>query len=600
MSARSRLLTPTAIAAVVGAALLAFLAIAGPLLWGAAADTTDVSSRLLGASAAHPFGTDELGRDILARVLAATRLTLLLTLGATAIALAGGVVFGLVASILPRYPRRWFTGLLDILLAFPWLLMVLFFTVIWGATATGAMLAIGFAGIPSFARLVYNLASSVSGRDYVRAARVVGVGPVGILVRHVLPNIANPFFVNAAATASVTLLSFAGLSFLGLGVQAPAYDWGRMLQEGILRIYVNPLAAIGPGIAIVLAGLVFTLLSEAVAATRGAGLRAVAARATGAVTLASRRTGRVPAATEPASDIVAEITDLRIAFPTADGGAVERVRGVDLRIARGEIVGIVGESGSGKSLTAMALAGLLGDDAIVTTSGHRFDDLDMTRTLTASDRARLGVELGMIFQDPLTSLNPALTIGRQLTEVPEVHMGMRPTQARARAADALSAVGIANAASRLTQYPHEFSGGMRQRAMIGMALTGRPRLIVADEPTTALDVTVQRQVMGVLHRAQEETGAAIVFISHDIALVSAFCDRVIVMKDGLVVESLAADRIREDARHPYTRALIACLPDMTSDRTRPLPVIPPELRPEALDEPGAAPQRDAHDQEVPV
>jgi ABC-type dipeptide/oligopeptide/nickel transport system ATPase component len=287
--------------------------------------------------------------------------------------------------------------------------------------------------------------------------------------------------------------------------------------------------------------------------------------------------------TSSATGTIAEITDLRIAFPTADG-VVERVHGVDLRIAPGEVVGIVGESGSGKSLTAMALAGLLGDDARIACSSHRFDDLDMTGALTASDRARLGVELGMIFQDPLTSLNPALTIGRQLTEVPEVHMGMRPREARARAAAALDAVGIADAAARLAQYPHEFSGGMRQRAMIGMALTGRPRLIIADETTTALDVTVQRQVMGVLRRAQEETGAAIVFISHDIALVSAFCDRVIVMKDGRVVENLSAARIREEAQHPYTKALIACLPDMTSDRTQPLPVIPAELLPEALEQ----------------
>jgi ABC-type dipeptide/oligopeptide/nickel transport system ATPase component/ABC-type dipeptide/oligopeptide/nickel transport system permease subunit len=595
MSLRKKLLNPTAISAIVGCALLLFIAIAGPTIWGPAADTTDVSSRLLPASIAHPFGTDELGRDVLARVLVATRLTLLLTLGATAISLVGGIVFGLVASILPKHPRRLFTGLLDILLAFPWLLMVLFFTVIWGATATGAMLAIGFAGIPSFARLVYNLAASVSGRDYVRAARVVGVGPIGILLRHVLPNIANPFFVNAAATASVTLLSFAGLSFLGLGVQAPAYDWGRMLQEGILRIYINPLAAIGPGIAVVLAGLVFTLLSEAVAGSRGQGFRAVAARATGAVTLTPRRRRGVTERTAPTTDVIAEITDLRIAFATADGGVIERVRGVDLRVAPGEIVGIVGESGSGKSLTAMALAGLLGDDARIATSVHRFDDIDMTRTLTAADRSRLGVELGMIFQDPLTSLNPALTIGRQLTEVPEVHMGMRPAQARARAADALDAVGITNAAARLKQYPHEFSGGMRQRAMIGMALTGRPRLIIADEPTTALDVTVQRQVMDVLHRAQEETGAAIVFISHDIALVSAFCDRVIVMKDGRIVETLDARRIREDAQHPYSKALIACLPDMTSDRTQPLPVIAPELLPEALDDAGLHDAADSDD-----
>ncbi|WP_285137354.1 dipeptide/oligopeptide/nickel ABC transporter permease/ATP-binding protein [Microbacterium sp. lyk4-40-TSB-66] len=585
MTWRSRLVSPAGIAALVGVLLFLFLAVAGPSVFVAAAETSNVPERLLAPSLAHPFGTDDLGRDIFARVLVAARISLLLTLGATVVSTVGGIAYGLIAVVLPRHVRRLATGLLDVLLAFPWLLMVLFFTVIWGASATSAMFAIGISGIPFMARLVYNLASSVSGRDYVRAARVVGVGPVGILVRHILPNIANPLFVNAAATASVTLLSFAGLSFLGLGVQAPEYDWGRLLQDGITRIYVNPLAAIGPGIAVVLAGLVFTFVSEALADTRGGGRSAVARRAVGAVA-PTRRPGVVPAV-RPApveAEPVAEIADLRVAFSTADGGEVERVRGVSVRILPGEVVGIVGESGSGKSLTAMALAGLLGADARITTTAHTFHGIDMTRPLSAADRSTLGVELGMVFQDPLTSLNPALTIGRQLTEVPEVHLGMSRAKARAHAADALEAVGIADATRRLSQYPHQFSGGMRQRAMIGQALTGRPKLIIADEPTTALDVTVQRQVMGVLRRAQRDTGAAIVFISHDIALVSAFCDRVLVMKDGAIVEELDAQRIREDATHPYSRALIACLPDMTSDRTRPLPVIPPELAAAALAE----------------
>lgn len=582
MSLRSRLLSPAGIAAVIGTALFVFVAVFGPVLFLAAAETSNVPERLLAPSPAHLFGTDDLGRDIFARVLVAARVSLLLTLGATVVSTVGGIAYGLVAVILPRHVRRLATGLLDILLAFPWLLMVLFFTVIWGASAMSAMFAIGISGIPFMARLVYNLASSVSGRDYVRAARVVGVGPVGILVRHILPNIANPLFVNAAATASVTLLSFAGLSFLGLGVQAPEYDWGRLLQDGITRIYVNPLAAIGPGIAVVLAGLVFTFVSEALAEGRGTGIRAVGRRALGAVAPVRRPVASLGRTDAAPQQPVAEISGLRVAFGTAGGGEVERVRGVDLRIQPGEVVGIVGESGSGKSLTAMALAGLLGADARITTTAHTFDGIDMTRPLTAADRSALGVELGMVFQDPLTSLNPALTIGRQLTEVPEVHLEMSRAEAREQAQLALESVGIADARRRLGQYPHQFSGGMRQRAMIGQALTGRPKLIIADEPTTALDVTVQRQVMGVLRTAQRETGAAIVFISHDIALVSAFCDRVLVMKDGVVVEELDAQRIREDATHPYSRALIACLPDMTSDRTRPLPVIPPELAAAAL------------------
>jgi ABC-type dipeptide/oligopeptide/nickel transport system ATPase component len=201
-----------------------------------------------------------------------------------------------------------------------------------------------------------------------------------------------------------------------------------------------------------------------------------------------------------------------------------------------------------------------------------FREIDMTAVPNASERRRLGLEQAMIFQDPLTSLNPALTIGRQMREASEVHAKMSRADSLRRAVDKLNLVRIPDAERRLGQLPHEFSGGMRQRAMIAMGLMGNPRLIIADEPTTALDVTVQRQVMQALREAQNTTGAAILFISHDIALVSGFCDRIIVMRDGRVVEEIAADRL-DEAQHPYTRGLIACVPDMTTDRTAVLPVI---------------------------
>ena len=587
-----KLISPAGIASAIGLFVLVTIAIAGPALWGETATGRNVGERWASASLAHPFGTDDLGRDIFARVMVATRLSLLLTAGATAIGVTGGLIIGLAASIMPRHLRRTVVWVMDMLLAFPWLLLVLFFTVIWGATATGAMLAIGLAGIPNLTRLVYNLASSVSGKDYVRAARVVGVGPVGVLTRHVLPNIASPLLVQTAASASVTLLSFAGLSFLGLGVQAPEYDWGRQINEGIGQIYTNPMGAIGPGFAIVFAGLVFTLISEALADQPGQGVGRLVAASRSAVlpggtpssdatTAAAADSGADPGdASDPevVSDSakpvpLAEVAGLRIAFPDGEGGLVERVHGIDFTVRPGETVGIVGESGSGKSLTAMALAGLLEPPAVVTAERRMFDGIDLETPFTQSERKRLGTELGIVFQDPLTSLNPALTIGRQLTEVPETHLGMNRRQARERAAAGLDAVGIADAAERLGDYPHQFSGGMRQRAMIGMALTANPRLIIADEPTTALDVTVQKQVLGVLRTAKEATDTAVVLISHDIALVAGFCDRVVVMKDGEVVEELSAHRIREDAAHPYTRGLLACLPDMRSDRSKPLPVI---------------------------
>jgi len=576
---RSRWISLTGITAIVGVVALATIAIIGPEIWTEAATARNIADRWATASPEHLFGTDDIGRDIFARVMVATRLSLLLTAGATAILIGGGLLIGLTAAILPRHARRALIWVMDIMLAFPWLLLVLFFSVIWNVSAIGAMLAIGLAGIPSITRLVYNMAASVTDQDYVRAARVIGVGPVGVMVKHVLPNIANPLLVQSAAAASTTLLSFAGLSFLGLGVQPPEYDWGRLLDEGLAHLYTNPMAAIGPGLAVVFAALVFTMIAETVGEQPGQGVRALA-RATRAAVVGRRAAARAAEGSSPQTGpgALAEVRNLRISFPDGDGGVVERVHGVSLRVMPGEVVGIVGESGSGKSLTAMALAGLLERPAIIASDARRFDGVDLDGRLGQAERRRLGVEIGVIFQDPLTSLNPALTIGRQLTEVPRQHLGMSRAGARQRAVDGLDAVGIPDAAGRLRDYPHQFSGGMRQRAMIGMALTGEPRLIIADEPTTALDVTVQRQVLSVLRRAQRATGAGIVFISHDIALVSGFCDRIIVMKDGAIVEELEAAHIADRAQDPYTRGLIACLPDMRTDRTQPLPVIGDGLR----------------------
>jgi peptide/nickel transport system permease protein len=555
--------SPQGIAAYAGLVLVILTTIFGPILFGDLASERSIPDRQLGASLAHPFGTDDLGRDIFARVIVATQLSVLLTLGATVVSVVGGVLLGVIAVLLPPFLRRMVAGLIDILLSFPWLLLALFFSVIYGTTATGAMLAVGFAGIPVFARLTSTLSASVAGSDYVRAAGMLGSSPMRTTFRHVLPNILPPLLVNTAAHASVTLLSFAALSFLGLGVQAPEYDWGRLLNEGSKRIYIDPMAAIGPGIAVVLVGVVFALFGEVFSQSpsRRRPARAVRRR---------RSTEEVAEVTDATP--VLDMSDLRVAFPGRDGQMVERVHGVSLFVRPGETVGIVGESGSGKSVTASAVAGLLGPDALVTSEKLLFREIDMAAVPNSVERRRLGLEQAMIFQDPLTSLNPSLTIGRQLREASEVHGKVGRAETLRRAVDKLTLVRIPDPERRLGQLPHELSGGMRQRAMIAMGLMGNPRLIIADEPTTALDVTVQRQVMRALRDAQNATGAAILFISHDIALVSGFCDRIVVMRDGRVVEELAANAL-DKATHPYTRGLIECVPDMNTDRTTVLPVI---------------------------
>ncbi|WP_222195435.1 dipeptide/oligopeptide/nickel ABC transporter permease/ATP-binding protein [Modestobacter italicus] len=592
--------TPVGAGAGLLLALVLVLALVAPLLWSGQADRIDTSAVLQGASAEHWVGTDALGRDVFARVLVATRLSIGLALAATSIAVVLGLLLGCAPLLLGRRGGRLVTAGVNIAVAFPGLLLALFFAVVFGVGMTGAVLAIGFAGAPAFARLSQTLAAGIAERDFVAAARIAGVGRFRVLLRHVLPNIGEPLVVNATIGAGGALLAFAGLSFLGLGVQAPSYDWGRLLQDGLSGIYIHPVAALAPGVAIVVAGLAFNLFGEAVA--KGIGLTTALgggfAPGRASRREATRRDARRGAATEdqglPVTDPgpepgrpVLEVQDLSVTFPGAHG-PVRPVRGVSFRIGRGEAVGVVGESGSGKSLTALAIARLVEQPGEVTAGRLHFQGADL---LTGPDRAHrrlLGTSFAMVFQDPMTSFNPTRRIGRQLAEVAQEHQGMSRGAALARAVDRLRSVRVPAAERRAHQYPHEFSGGMRQRAMIGMGLMGEPSLIVADEPTTALDVTVQRQVLDLLAAVRAEDDVALLLISHDVAVVGQVCERVLVMYAGRVVEDLPADQLRTGARHPYTRALVAAVPDMDVDLDQPLPVIPGRPVDPAHQPPGCA------------
>jgi peptide/nickel transport system permease protein len=258
------------------------------------------------------------------------------------------------------------------------------------------------------------------------------------------------------------------------------------------------------------------------------------------------------------------------------------VAGVSFDIAPGEIVGLVGESGSGKSLTCLAVAALLENPLLVTADRVSFDGSELTqhgrvpsKLRSASLAKQLGTRLALVFQDPSTSLNPALRIGSQVAEIGVLHEGLSKADAARRAIDKLRAVMISDPERRAKQYPHEFSGGMRQRTMIAMGLTGSPALIIADEPTTALDVTVQREVLGLLRDVNREEGAAVLLVSHDIAVVTGLCSRVMVMYRGHIVEDLAvSDLVAGRAAHPYTRALLAAVPDMDATPGAPFVTIP--------------------------
>ncbi|MEU6674578.1 dipeptide/oligopeptide/nickel ABC transporter permease/ATP-binding protein [Streptomyces sp. NPDC046925] len=565
----------TPVGACAGLLLLAVLVLAvlAPILWGDEASVVDTDAIQQGPSGAHLLGTDNLGRDIFYRVLVATRLSLLLAVTATVLGVVLGLILGAVPSVLPRRAGRFVTSVVNIAVAFPGLLLALFFAVIFGVGATGAVLAIGLAMAPAFARLTQTLSASVAGQDFVAAARTVGVGRIRLLTRHILPNIAEPLAVNATIGAGSSLLAFAGLSFLGLGIQAPDYDWGRLLGEGLGRINLTPAPALAPCVAVVVTGLAFNLFGEAAAAALG--VRTLSHKTAGPRALPPLPPSAPDATDRPDAEgrPVLAVENLRVAFP-GPAGWTTPVRGVSFSVGAGEAVGVVGESGSGKSLTAMAVSRLIEPPAHV--SAHR---LDFTGTpLLDTDerelRRLLGTSLAMVFQDPMSSFNPVTGMGRQLAEVAEHHQGLSRRAAFARAVDRLRAVHVPAPERRARQYPHEFSGGMRQRAMIGMGLMGDPRLVIADEPTTALDVTVQRQVLRLLAEVREERGTAVLLISHDITVVARTCDRVLVMYAGRIVEDLPAADLFTAARHPYTRALLAAVPDLETDRDRPLAVIP--------------------------
>ncbi|MCZ8101969.1 MAG: ABC transporter ATP-binding protein [Burkholderiales bacterium] len=264
------------------------------------------------------------------------------------------------------------------------------------------------------------------------------------------------------------------------------------------------------------------------------------------------------------------VDDLRVAFPDRDGGMTEAVRGVSFTLGR-ERLGIVGESGSGKSQTGRAILGLTAPEGRVTARRLAFDGIDLMTCPPKQRRALRGGRIAMVLQDPKFSLNPVMTIGDQIVETLDAHARVSRREGRERALETLRQVQIDDPQRMFDLYPHEVSGGMGQRAMIAMMLIAAPDLLIADEPTSALDVTVQLQVLAILDRLVAERGMGLIFISHDLRLVSTFCDRILVMYAGKIVEEVSAGRLHE-ASHPYTRGLVNCLPRLGEDR-HPLPTL---------------------------
>lgn len=527
--------------------LLIIVAIVAPVILGAYANGLTSDSWIV-SSRSHLLGTDEFGRDLLARALVGTRLTLLLALSATFISVAVGSAIGLIVWIMPNYVRNVVLGINSALVALPSLVMALVIAAVLGPGAVSATVAVGVASIPAFIRLVSNMAQAIMAKEFIGAAKLLGVGNVRLLLRHVLPNIAAPLLVLGGNTFAVTLTELSGLSFIGLGVQNPSYDFGKLLSDALPNVYTAPLQVVGPSFMIVLAATAGMLLSDGLGGVRRLEDRLSPSMFEGR--LISRRQPLPARQTIPKKGTVLDVRDLRIV--SRDGR--ELVNGVSLSVGAGEIVGLVGESGSGKSLTAMACADLVPAGVAAEANVATVDDVNL---LEGYLKQALALTLSVIYQDPMSSFNPVMRIGSQLTETVRMHARMPKHDTYIELVDRLDELDIGRPRDVAAQYPYELSGGMLQRAMIASALLSKSKLIIADEPTTALDVTVQLQVVQAITAAVDDIGSGVLFISHDLALVREMCDRIYVMYQGEIVEELTPDQMNlDDVKHPYTRRLL--------------------------------------------
>ena len=522
------------------------------------------------------FGTDDKGRDVLSRMMHGARYSLVIGLGATAFALVAGSIVGAIAAVSRKWVSEVIMRICDIIMSFPGIALAATFVLSFGASIPSLIFAIGFLYIPQLARIVRANIVSEYGQDYVRAVIVSGARAPWILMKHVVRNCLAPVMVFTIVLVADAIVFEASLSFISAGIPEPTPTWGNILADARNGVLSGRWwQALFPGLAIMITVLCLNILSEGITDAMAAAPKAPVAADDAALngereadrlvadpTLAykaqaaelerrlatlreveTKRTDRFPAHTDVPP--ILEVKDLCIKFPRH--GDVNVVDHVSFVVRPRQTMGLVGESGCGKSITSLTIMGLLDPKAQISGqimyNGQNLLDLNQKQM-----NALRGREIAMIYQDALSSLNPSMLIKAQMKQLTK-RGGTRSAE------ELLELVGL-DPKRTLDSYPHELSGGQRQRVLIAMALTRDPKLVIADEPTTALDVTVQKQVVDLLNRLQKELGFAMVFVSHDLALVAEVANSITVMYAGQVVEQGPVKDILCSPIHEYTRGLL--------------------------------------------
>jgi peptide/nickel transport system permease protein len=535
----------------------------------------DLSNTYEGISASHWLGTDDLGRDVLSRLIYGSRISMQITFETVAIALVLALLIGLVAGFRGGRTDYLLMRGADAGLAFPPLVLALAVVAVLGSGVNDISLAFAIVFAPGFARFIRGQTLAIKEEAFVEASTSIGTPPTRIVLSRILPNVLTGLVVGIAIALGAALLTSSGLSFLGLGPPPPSASWGSMLEEAYnTALFTHPWALVPSGLVIALTVLAFNTLGDAMRDTVS-GVTTKARhrrdRSQRGLTAVGRPAEAVRTTAEPEEQPIAllEVRGLCIEFDS-ESGPVRVVDEASFDVARRQIVGLVGESGCGKTVSSLSILRLLSSPPARIVGGSiLFDGRDLLEADFNELRRIRGREISMVFQDPLASLDPSFTIGNQLMEAMRLHEKMSRSAARARAVELLESVHIPDPARRLSAYPHQLSGGMRQRVMIAMALSCSPRLLIADEPTTALDVTIQAQIVELLQELREEMDLAVLFVTHDLALISELSDEIAVMYAGEVVEQAPTTELFARPRHPYTAALLAASPGAAASNGRP-------------------------------
>ena len=566
-------------------ALLVVVAVAAPVI--SPEDPLAITVSYQSPTAEHLFGTDNVGRDVMTRVFYGARYSLVIGLLSILFALVLGALIGAIAAVARTWISEIIMRVIDVFMSVPGIALAAVFVSILGQSMFGIIAAIGILYVPQIARIVRANIISEYGKDYVRAVIVSGARAPWILYKHVMRNIAAPVMVFTTLCVADAIVFEASLSFINLGIPEPTPTWGNILssaKEGVIFGYWWQ--ALFPGLMIMITVLCLNILSEGitdamVAAPASAAVaqvdkdsdreadkllldprRAYAeqaaslqARLDDLETVEEKRTDRFEAHLEKTP--LLEVKDLCIKFDRH--GDVNVVDHVSFKVRPGETMGLVGESGCGKSITALTIMGLIDPKAEI--SGEILYEGENLLSKSAEERrALLGHEMAMIYQDALSSLNPAMLIKAQMKQLTS-RGGTRSAE------ELLELVGL-DPKRTLESYPHELSGGQRQRVLIAMALTRDPKLIIADEPTTALDVTVQKQVISLLNELREKLGFAMIFVSHDLALVAEVAHHITVMYAGQVIEQAPTKELLTHPTHEYTRGLLGAVLSIESGSGR--------------------------------